>query len=182
MLRYDEIDVRSDFVGQIYYPAGIVCPPETCQTRKPVLQPNKWSRSENDAVFGPFHIYSPTDKGEAACDALAERKPKDQVCAMVQGDLPTGRRQKETFMKHQEMTPRFDFCFSGPERIPAGAALGRAVATIRIFPAPLPGGRPQDTRSHAAAAEFSGLVSAAVRQDRDPGSPCGSRTDLCKNK
>ena len=85
-------------------------------------------------------------------------------------------------MKHQEMTPRFDFCFSGPERIPASAALGRAAATIRIFPAPLPGGRPQDTRSHAAAAEFSGLVSAAVRQDRDLGSPCGSRTDLCKNK
>ena len=41
-------------------------------------------------------------------------------------------------------------------------------------------GRPQDTRSHAAAAEFSGLVSAAVRQDRDPGSPCGNRTDPVK--
>ena len=54
VLRYDEIDVRSDFVGQIYYPAGIVRPPETCQTKKTVLQPNKWSRSENDAVFGPF--------------------------------------------------------------------------------------------------------------------------------
>lgn len=40
----------------------------------------------------------------------------------------------------------------------------------------------QDTRSHAAAAEFSGLVSAAVRQDRDPGSPCGSRTDPVKRK
>lgn len=77
---------------------------------------------------------------------------------------------------------KFHFQNSGPGSKPAGAALGRAVATIRIFPAPLPGGRPQDTRSHAAAAEFSGLVSAAVRQDRDPGSPCGSRTDLCKNK
>ena len=43
-------------------------------------------------------------------------------------------------------------------------------------------GRPQDTRSHAAAAEFSGLVSAAVRQDRDPGSPCGNRTDPVKRK
>ena len=50
-------------------------------------------------------------------------------------------------MKHQEMTPRFDFCFSGPERIPAGAALGRAAATIRIFPAPLPGA---DLRTPAA--------------------------------
>lgn len=77
---------------------------------------------------------------------------------------------------------KFHFQNSGPGSKPAGAALGRAVATIRIFPAPLPGGRPQDTRSHAAAAEFSGLVSAAVRQDRDLGSPCGSRTDLCKNK
>ena len=35
VLRYDEIDVRSDFVGQIYYPAGTVRPPETCQTKKP---------------------------------------------------------------------------------------------------------------------------------------------------
>jgi len=35
VLRYDEIDVRSDFVGQIYYPAGTVRPPETCQTDKP---------------------------------------------------------------------------------------------------------------------------------------------------
>ena len=139
MLRYDEIDVRSDFVGQIYYPAGTVRPPETCQTKKTVLQPNKWSRSENDAVFGPFHIYSPTDKGEAACDALAERKPKDQVCAMVQGDLPTGRRQKETFMNHRELNSKFYHLFSGPERIPAGAALGRAAATFRIIPAPLPG-------------------------------------------
>ena len=43
-------------------------------------------------------------------------------------------------------------------------------------------GRPQDTRNHAAAAEFSGLVSAAVRQDRDPGSPCGNRTDPVKRK
>ena len=77
---------------------------------------------------------------------------------------------------------KFHFQNSGPGSKPAGAALGRAAATIRLFPAPLPGGRPQDTRSHAAAAEFSGLVSAAVRQDRDPGSPCGSRTDLCKNK
>ncbi len=77
---------------------------------------------------------------------------------------------------------KFHFQHSGPGSKPAGAAPGRAAATIRIFPAPLPGGRPQDTRSHAAAAEFSGLVSAAVRQDRDPGSPCGSRTDLCKNK
>ena len=77
---------------------------------------------------------------------------------------------------------KFHFQNSGPGSKPAGAAPGRAAATIRIFPAPLPGGRPQDTRSHAAAAEFSGLVSAAVRQDRDPGSPCGSRTDLCKNK
>ena len=34
-------------------------------------------------------------------------------------------------------------------------------------------GRPQDTRSHAAA---------AVRQDRDPGSPCGNRTDPVKRK
>ena len=70
---------------------------------------------------------------------------------------------------------KFHFQHSGPGSKPAGAAPGRAAATIRIFPAPLPGGRPQDTRSHAAAAEFSGLVSAAVRQDRDPGSPCGSR-------
>ena len=77
---------------------------------------------------------------------------------------------------------KFHFQHSGPGSKPAGAAPGRAAATIRIFHAPLPGGRPQDTRSHAAAAEFSGLVSAAVRQDRDPGSPCGSRTDLCKNK
>ena len=77
---------------------------------------------------------------------------------------------------------KFHFQNSGPGSKPASAALGRAAASIRIFPAPLPGGRPQDTRSHAAAAEFSGLVSAAVRQDRDPGSPCGSRTDLCKNK
>ena len=77
---------------------------------------------------------------------------------------------------------KFHFQHSGPGSKPAGAAPGRAAATIRIFPAPLPGGRPQDTRSHAAAAEFSGLVSAAVRQDRDPGSPCGSRTDLCKHK
>ena len=77
---------------------------------------------------------------------------------------------------------KFHFQHSGPGSKPAGAAPGRAAATIRIFPAPLPGGRPQDTRSHAAAAEFSGLVSAAVRQDRDLGSPCGSRTDLCKNK
>ena len=176
MLRYDEIDVRSDFAGQIYYPAGIVCPPETCQTRKPVLQPNKWSRSENDAVFGPFHIYSPTDKGEAACDALAERKPKDQVCAMVQGDLPTGRRQKETFMKHQEMTPRVDFCFSGPERIPAGAALGRAAATIRIFPAPLPGAdiRAPAERSapHPRARARRGRTSPTCFQQ-----DCGSLTD-----
>ena len=51
---------------------------------------------------------------------------------------------------------------SGPGSKPAGAAPGRAAATIRNIPAPLPGGRPQDTRSHAAAAEFSGLVSAAV--------------------
>lgn len=43
-------------------------------------------------------------------------------------------------------------------------------------------GRPQDTRSHAAATEFSGLVSTAVRQDRDSGSPCGSRTDPVKRK
>ena len=71
---------------------------------------------------------------------------------------------------------------SGPGSKPAGAAPGRAAATIRNIPAPLPGGRPQDTRSHAAAAEFSGLVSAAVRQDRDPRSPCGSRTDLRKNQ
>ena len=77
---------------------------------------------------------------------------------------------------------KFHFQHSGPGSKPAGAVPGRAAATIRIFPAPLPGGRPQDTRSHAAAAEFSGLVSAAVRQDRDLGSPCGSRTDLCKNK
>ena len=77
---------------------------------------------------------------------------------------------------------KFHFQHSGPGSKPAGAAPGRAAATIRIFPAPLPGGRPQDTRSHAAAAEFSGLVSAAVRQDRDPGSPCGNRTDPVKRK
>lgn len=77
---------------------------------------------------------------------------------------------------------KFHFQHSGPGSKPAGAAPGRAAATIRIFPAPLPGGRPQDTRSHAAAAEFSGLVSTAVRQDRDPGSPCGNRTDPVKRK
>lgn len=42
-------------------------------------------------------------------------------------------------MKHQGMTHQFDLCISGPERIPAGAALGRAVATFRTIPAPLPG-------------------------------------------
>ena len=50
-------------------------------------------------------------------------------------------------MKHQEMTPRFDFCFSGPERIPAGAALGRAAATFHPYPVPLPGA---DHRTPAA--------------------------------
>lgn len=34
---------------------------------------------------------------------------------------------------------KFHFQNSGPGSKPAGAALGRAVATIRIFPAPLPG-------------------------------------------
>ena len=34
---------------------------------------------------------------------------------------------------------KFHFQNSGPGSKPAGAALGRAAATIRIFPAPLPG-------------------------------------------
>ena len=80
---------------------------------------------------------------------------------------------------------KFHFQHSGPGSKPAGAAPGRAAATIRIFPAPLPGGAGLGLALSLALNlldGFSGLVSAAVRQDRDPGSPCGSRTDLCKNK
>ena len=41
-------------------------------------------------------------------------------------------------MKHRDMTTSF-YRISGPGSLPAGAALGRAAATIRIIPAPLPG-------------------------------------------
>ena len=79
-------------------------------------------------------------------------------------------------MKHQGMTHQFDLCISGPERIPAGAALGRAVATIRIFPAPLPGAdiRAPAERSapHPRARARRGRMSPTCFQQ-----DCGSLTD-----
>lgn len=42
-------------------------------------------------------------------------------------------------MNHRELNSKFYHLFSGPERIPTGAALGRTAATFRIIPAPLPG-------------------------------------------
>lgn len=79
-------------------------------------------------------------------------------------------------MNHRELNSKFYHLFSGPERIPAGAALGRAAATFRIIPAPLPGAdiRAPAERSapHPRARARRGRTSPTCFQQ-----DCGSLTD-----
>ena len=76
-------------------------------------------------------------------------------------------------MNHRELNSKFYHLFSGPERIPAGAAFGRAAATFRIIPAPLPGAdiRAPEIRSHLLPAGSRQSYSTCLTIRDSPANP-----------